>query len=131
VVTTGYAAAWPKTFGTKKGSELAKAMDKARGGYFTSIPKSYPSKAWYSYNDKTCTYNCQCTEYIYWAFTSILGGQKARLSTIQNEWKLNTRDKVKTQDPAVFKILTDPTHNLPTKLPNGKYNPNGSNLTGG
>ena len=79
VVTTGYALAWPEVFGTKKGSELANAMDKARGGYFEEIPLNsdrtamYPDSAWYTYDDPTCTYDCMCTEYIYWAFTSILG----------------------------------------------------------
>lgn len=95
VVTTGYAAAWPEVFGTTSGSQLANAMDKARGGQFDSIPSSYPSSAWYTYNDETCTYDCQCTEYIYWALTSILGGQQYRLGSIQQEWKLNTKDKVR------------------------------------
>ena len=80
VVTTGYALAWPKTFGTKKGSKLANAMNKARGGYFKEIPldsdgtAKYPASAWYTYADSTCNYKCMCTEYIYWALTSILGG---------------------------------------------------------
>ena len=50
-------------------------MDKARGGQFTEIPNQYPSSAWYTYDDETCDYKCMSTEYIYWALTSILGGQ--------------------------------------------------------
>ena len=119
----GYAEAYSDIFGENKDSEVAKAMDIARGGYFKNVPNSYPSSAWYSYDDKTCNYSCQITEYLYWALTSILGAQEypGRLEEIQHEWKLNTKDKVKNNDPTVYSLLTDPQFKFPTNLPNGKY----------
>ena len=68
----GYAEVYPNKFGENKNSEIAKAMDEARGGYFKNVPNSYPSIAWYTYDDKTCNYSCQITEYTYWTLTSIL-----------------------------------------------------------
>lgn len=117
----GYAGVYPEIFGEEIGSELSNAMDIARGGQFTSIPNSYPSEAWYSYDDKTCDYACMNTEYFYWSLTSILGAQENRLDEIGHEWKLNTKEKVEQQDVAVFQILTNPQYKLPTVLPDGTY----------
>ena len=98
-------------------------MDKARGGHFEEVPETYPKGAWYTYYDKTCRYECQLVEYTYWALTSILGGQDfpGRLEEIQQEWRFTTREKVKTGDPDIYALLTDPQYNLPTVLPDGKY----------
>ena len=119
----GYAEVYPKIFGENKDSEIAKAMDMARGGYFKNVPNSYPSNAWYTYDDKTCDYSCQITEYTYWALTSILGGQNypGRLDEIKQEWRLNTKEKVKNSDPIVFSLMTDPQFSLPTNIPDGNY----------
>ena len=119
----GYAEVYPNIFGENKDSEIAKAMDMARGGYFKNVPNSYPSNAWYTYDDKTCDYSCQITEYTYWALTSILGGQNypGRLDEIKQEWRLNTKEKVKNSDPIVFSLMTNPRFNLPTNIPDGKY----------
>ena len=119
----GYAEVYPNKFGENKNSEIAKAMDIARGGYFKNVPNSYPSSAWYTYDDKTCNYSCQITEYTYWALTSILGGQEypGRLEEIQHEWRLNTKEKVKNGDQLVYSLLTDPEFKFPTNLPDGKY----------
>lgn len=119
----GYAEVYPNIFGENKDSEIAKAMDMARGGYFKNVPNSYPSNAWYTYDDKTCDYSCQITEYTYWALTSILGGQNypGRLDEIKQEWRLNTKEKVKNSDPIMFSLMTDPQFNLPTNIPDGKY----------
>ena len=48
------------------GNVLSDAMDAARGGRFPGgFPvEHYPAGAWYSYNDVTCTYGCQKTEYL-------------------------------------------------------------------
>ena len=117
----GYASVYPNVFGETQGSEIAQAMDLARGGQFTKIPNPYPSEAWYTYDDKTCDYSCMVTEYHYWAQTSILGAQENRLGDIGHEWKLNTRDKVQQMDSAVFQLLTDPKYKFPTVLPDGTY----------
>lgn len=73
----GYSKVYPDAFGEEIGSELANAMDIARGGQFTAVPSSYPDGAWYSYDDETCDYGCMATEYFYWALTSILGTGKS------------------------------------------------------
>lgn len=123
ITHVGYANTYPSVFGEHSGSEVAKAMDIARGGNFTDIPDNYPSGAWYTYDDKTCEYDCMVAEYLYWALTSILGAQSysGRLDEISNEWDLNTRELVETRDPAIYQILTDPQYFIPTTLPDGKY----------
>lgn len=118
----GHSYAYPQTFGQRQGSELANAMDIARGGQFLNIPSSYPANAWYTYDDSTCDYaSCQTIEYLYWALTSMLGAQENRLSEIGHEWKLNTRALVENTDTAIFQILTNPTYKMPTVLPDGTY----------
>jgi len=121
---SGHSYAYPTVFGQNEGSELANAMDIARGGKFLTIPSTYPAKAWYTYDDQTCEYaDCQTIEYLYWALTSILGAQVTdeRLSQIQDEWKLNTKTKVQNTDTAIYSILTNPTYKMPTVLPDGTY----------
>lgn len=76
IITHAYSELWPEAFGFDTESDLAAAMDIARGGYFLEIPDEYPDDAWYSYYDDTCDYeSCQTVEYFYWALTSLLGAQ--------------------------------------------------------
>lgn len=118
----GHSKAYPQAFGQNVGSELANAMDMARGGQFMDIPNQYPTNAWYTYDDTTCDYaSCQTIEYLYWALTSMLGAQENRLDEIGNEWKLNTKQKVQDTDTAIFSLLTNPTYKMPTVLPDGTY----------
>ena len=132
----GYANAYPEVFGEKRGSALATCMDAARGGYFEQVPKGgpkngYPEEAWYHYTDETCDYGCMVTEYIYWALTSILGTQDfpGRHEALKVEWELNTRERVKTGDAAVYELLTDPQYRFPTKAPDGNYKPSAFPVT--
>lgn len=123
VTDVGWGGAYPSVFGRAPGTEISNAMDLARGGRFGEVPDQYPEGAWYSYDDKSCDYDCMNSEYIYWALTSILGAQDypGRLDQIGREWKLNTKAKVKERDPAVYAILTNPVYRLPRVLPDGKY----------
>lgn len=123
VTSTGYSKAYPSIFGERQGTAIADAMDKARGGQYSSIPSTYPSGAWYTYNDKTCEYDCQVTEYFYWALTSLLGAQDyiGRREEIENEWKATTPTLVQSMDPAVYVLLTDTTYRFPMVLPDGTY----------
>lgn len=116
LVTAGYAQAYPRIFGTKKGSYLANCCDTARGGYFRKVPRCYPANAWFTYYDKGCDYSEQVTEYVYWAMTSILGAQEHRRD-IQDEWRLYSRELVEMHDPKVYALLTDERYKLPKKLP--------------
>ena len=120
--SAGHSAAYPNAFGQGVGSDLANAMDIARGGQFITIPNLYPANAWYSYDDQTCDYaSCQTIEYLYWAITSILGAQENRLNEIDDEWRLNTRQKVEDTDTAIFALLINPIYKIPTILPDGNY----------
>ena len=109
ITSAGYANAYPNIFGEKRGTAIALAMD----------------QAWYTYDDRSCDYGCQITEYIYWGITSILGAQDfpGRLDHISQKWRLNTTAKVKVGDPTLYQLFIDPQYAFPTKLPDGKYNP--------
>ena len=119
----GYANAYPRVFGERPGTALANCLDAARGGRFVRVPRKYPADAWFTYDDRSCEYGCMCTEYIYWALTSMLGAQDApaRRRDIEHEWRLWSRELVKKRDPAIFELLTDPRYKFPTVLPDGKY----------
>ncbi len=125
VTHEGYAHAYPEVFGEKPGTTLAKCLDRARGGHFRRVPRRYPKGAWFTYDDRTCDYGCQCTEYLYWAVTSVLGAQDTprRRRDIGQEWRLYNRELVEKKDPHIFKLIIDPKYKLPTRLPNGKYRP--------
>ncbi len=119
VTDCGYAKAYPEIFGEYKGTKIALAMDKARGGYFEKIPKKYPKGAWYTYDDRSCDYSCMVTEYFYWSLTSYLGAHKNRYEEISEEWKLNSKEKMK-KDELMVKLITNPEYKIPKKLPSFK-----------
>ena len=123
ITHSGFSQVYPSVFGEKKGSKISNAMDKARGGQFDNVPSNYPSNTWYTYDDKTCEYNCQVTEYFYWTLTSLLGAQDfpGRSNEIGEEWKANTPSLLKSMDSDVYNLLTDTLYHLPTVLPDGTY----------
>ena len=123
ITHTGFSKVYPSVFGEQKGSEIANAMDKARGGQFDDVPSNYPSNTWYTYDDKTCEYNCQVTEYFYWTLTSLLGAQDypGRYDEIGQEWKANTPSLLESKDSEIYGILTDTVYKLPSVLPDGTY----------
>ena len=102
----GYAQAYPHIFGQNKHSEIAKLMDEARGGYFEKAQRRYPSTAYYTYDDDSCTYACQITEFTYWAITSLRGQQTDRGNEISDEWKLYTPEKIRNVAPNLEKLLS-------------------------
>lgn len=126
VTSAGYAFAYPDVFGEERHTEIADAMDEARGRYYKNVPSSYPEGAWYTYQDNGCDYHCQITEYIYWAMTSLLGLQSfdGRYEQIQHEWRLNTPELIQSGDPTVYALLTNPTYKFPTVAPDGHYREN-------
>ncbi len=119
----GYASAYPQVFGERPGTELAKCLDRARGGHFERVPRRYPKGAWFTYDDRSCDYGCQCTEYLYWAITSVLGAQEAkyRHEDIEHEWRLYSKKLVRMRDPHVYQLITNPKFRLPSRLPDGIY----------
>lgn len=125
ISNTGYATVYPDIFGEQRGTAIADAMDTARGGYFEDAPASYPTDAWFTYDDKTCEYDCMISEYHYWALSSLLGIQDypGRFEKICHEWKLNTPEKLQNGDPTIYALLTDPQYHQPSVLPDGNYQP--------
>ena len=126
----GYANAYPSAFGLERGTMIANCLNDARGGYFREVPTDgphygYPEGSWFHYDDETCEYRCMIAEYFYWALTSILGTQdyEGRFDAIKNEWELNTRELVRSKDTNIYALLTDPQYKLPTRAPDGDYNP--------
>jgi hypothetical protein len=100
-------------------------MDVARGGHFERVPAAYPAEAWYSYDDRTCNYECMATEYFYWAHTTLLAaqGDPNRCAEIADEWRPCTPEDLAEIDPLVTALLRDPELGLPTVLPDGDYRP--------
>ena len=92
---------------------------------FDECPGNIQIRIGLPYDERSCAYGCQITEYIYWDITSILGTQNCpgRLDNISQEWRLNTAAKVQTVDPTLYQLLTDPKYAFLTKLPDGEYNP--------
>lgn len=121
ITSVGYGDAYPSVWGETSGTSVANAMDVARGGHFESVPASYPAQAWYHYDDTTCEYGCQITEYVYWGLTSILGAQEysGRPEEIANEWELYNRSLMQSRDATLYNLLTDPTYGFATTLPTG------------
>ena len=119
----GWANAYPAAFGEYSGTEIADAMDLARGGHFNRPPNNYPPGAWYHYDDQTCRYGCQVTEYFYWLLTSILGAQDylGRGNEINNEWEPNTAAKVQSVDAGAWALFQDPRFTFPQVIPDGSY----------
>ena len=124
ILNYGWAEVFPDELAQQRGSDIAKAMDLARGGVFETVPASYPDGAWFTYDDWTCDYECMVTEYTYWVHTSLLGGQVGRSGEIGWEWRLETPEKVRLGDIAAIAILEDPRLALPKHLPNGEYRSN-------
>ncbi len=125
ITTAGYEQVYPEAFGSQPGSLLTEAMDLARGGQFMSVPERYPEEAWYHYDDRTCDYRCMAVEYFYWALTTLLGAQDLpqRCAEIRVEWEPCTAEALEMVDPAIYALLTDPQYRLPTRLPDGRYEP--------
>ena len=98
-------------------------MDLARGGRFDRTPRRYPKDAWYTYDDRTCDYECQAAEYFYWALTTLLGGQDfpGRAEEIGREWRPTTAEALLETDSAVYELLSNPEFALPRVLPDGHY----------
>lgn len=108
----GYAALYPSVFGEMKGSEIADLMDQARGGYFRRVPNRYPKGAYFTYDDRSCDYRCQVTEFTFWAITSLRGLHNNRRRDIEDEWKLNTAEKMRSKAPELVALLERPEFNI-------------------
>ena len=131
VISRGWYATYPEAFGNaediNESSLLRQAMDAARGGQFDRVPTEYPKTAWYTYDDTSCWYHCQVTEYFYWTLMTNIGaldpGVTDKCRHSQSEWHICTKADLETQDKLIYGLLNDPTFNLPKRIPLGSYSP--------
>jgi hypothetical protein len=121
--SAGMSEVYQDGLGISADSQLAAAMDLARGGHFESVPTSYPEAAWYHYDDASCDYECMLVEYFYWGLTSLMGGQSYgdRCEEISQEWEACTPEQLQSKDPALYALLTNPEYMLPSVLPDTTY----------
>ena len=89
-------------------------MDAARGSYFKKIPSVYPRNAFYIYKDHTYEYQCQITEFTYWAIKSIRNQRayEGRFEEIKNEWRLNKALMLKHKFPNLYSFLNEARFSL-------------------
>mgnify|MGYP001225976608 CR=1 FL=1 len=125
VVTAGWSGTYPEAFGIEKSSLLTDAMDVARGGNFEDVPSKYPSEAWYTYYDESCVYQCQASEYIYWALMANIGALDPKLTNkcddSAHEWNICTVTELRAKDVLISQLLNDNGLQLPTRIPDGSY----------
>jgi hypothetical protein len=127
VVSAGWYEVYPKYFGDTyfMESELLQAMNKARGGAFTDVPKSYPNNAWYTYDDDSCRYQCQAHEYFYWILMSNINALDPSLTDKCNEsadeWNICNKSQLKQKDVLAYELLNNYDFALPTQIPDGQY----------
>merc|ERR1712241_208019 len=129
----GHALAHPKVFGSKwtSKSKLTNALDKARGKRIQQTPNnlsSYPSSAWFTYADSTCTYNCQAIEYLWWGYAAYtgIGNGLANSTKFSKEFKLLKQTDFNKKDTllkAIFDLSKSgkATYRHPTNVVDGAY----------
>ena len=108
----GDAEVYPEAFGEFPGSAIAVLMDEARGGFFERVPRRYPRDAIYSYDDRSCDYSCQVTEFTFWAITSMRGLHQNRGHDIGHEWKLHTPALMHSRAAELVDFLSTPEFNI-------------------
>ena len=120
----GHTNIYPSAFSIAPNSSLmSNAMDVARGGQFTTIPTTYPSAAWYHYDDATCNYECMAIEYMYWSIVSYMGilDDTQTCLGIANEWEACSPSLFQAMDTVMYNLITDPQYKLPLLAPDGNY----------
>ncbi|MEC7863585.1 MAG: hypothetical protein VYB55_00795 [Bacteroidota bacterium] len=128
----GHTNIYPSAFSIGPNSSLmSTAMDAARGGQLLSPPWTYPSSAWYHYDDYTCDYECMMIEYISWAIVSYMGilDDPQTAAGIANEWEPYNASLLQSMDVLMYALITDPTYKLPLLAPDGNYCPNTSSFS--
>lgn len=119
ITSHGYSPAYPAAFSEVQ-SKLTVAMDVARGGKFTTPPATYPTGAWYTYDDTTCGYSCMVTEYIYWGISAWSGALVGRGT--DREWRFDTRAKLEAGDLLLTALIKNTTvYKVPGVAPTGVY----------
>jgi hypothetical protein len=124
VTQLGYAYAYPRVFGEKRGTAVARAMDKARGGTFIRPPRVYPDNAWY--RRPGLGYDGQITDYMNLGILAMLEARSpAQHGRISAQWPFRTAAELKAGDRLLYQLLTTPEYAFPSVLPDGRYVPRG------
>ena len=76
--------------------------------YFQRVPRQYPAGAYYTYDDRSCDYSCQVTEFTFWAITSMRGYHQKRRGDIDEEWRLNTPSRMQQNARELVAMLSRP-----------------------
>ena len=102
-----------------------------RGGRIRKTPKKrsdYKKKAWYTYADKSCKYDCQVTEYLWWGYVAYsgIGNGMAGVPEWTKEFHVLNKKKFTSKDTALTKLFRDSenktaVYRLPTKPVDGTY----------
>lgn len=123
--SVGYNYAYPNELGENIGTDLALAMNEARGGYFPFVPPEYPEDAWFHFTEVDCDYFCQIQRYFYWAVSTNMGAQSypGRCEEIVDEWELCEVESFQTFDLQMNQIIQNELYHIPQSLPNGSYCP--------
>jgi len=126
VVSQGWYEVYPEYFGNNiNNSLILTAMNKARGGIFNTPPLKYPQNAWYTYDDETCGYFCQKSEYFYWILMANINALDPYLTDkcyySKDEWHICNKSELKEKDVLAYELLNNYNFVLPTKIPDGKY----------
>ena len=128
----GHTNVYPSAFSIGPNSSLmSAAMDAARGGQLLSPPWTYPSSAWYHYDDYTCDYECMAIEYMYWAIVSNMGtlDDAQTAAGIANEWEPYNATLLQSMDVLMYALITEPAYKLPLLAPDGNYCPNTTSIS--
>jgi len=126
LVSVGFYNVYPEVFGDEN-SELTRAMDEARGGYFNEVPEQYPVEAWFSYYDPA-PYAVHVHEYFYWAVVTNFGALSpevipGRCEESKHEWKICSKEELEKKDSTVFDLLNRRGFSIPSVIPDGIYSP--------
>ena len=124
ITSYGYSYAYPTLFGLywESKSQLTDAMDVARGRRYKDVPQKYRKRAWYTYGEEGCTYNCQTNEYIWWGYCVYSGicAPRAGVPAYEDEFKYQTKPELLVKDVKLIKLFQE-TANFPTKPVDGTY----------
>lgn len=87
------------------GSDLSKAMDSARGGYFPKFEAQAPPSAWYKPTSKKCNYECMTERYLYKGMVTNMGLNDENCSN-SSDWKVCSTETFRQKDWRLFQLLT-------------------------
>jgi hypothetical protein len=104
----GWSRVFDQVYGIRVGSDLAHAMDQARGGQFETVPDSYPAGAWFTQSREGCTYQCQLIEYFFHVHMTLRGEYEDEQACVAllGVWQTCTAEALRARDPLAYEAFT-------------------------